>query len=242
MTDRWLVKLIRTAFDILFWILTRPSFYGRENIPPNGPFLLVTNHLSYVDAPLVFIGVRRPGMTALAADTYKNMPLFKWLIENVGGVWINRGSGDRGAIRAALEALKAGQILGMAPEGTRSKATHALQPGKSGAAFIASKTGVPVLPIGLTGAEFVLSDLKRLRRPAITFTAGPTFTVPPLDERENKSQALDEYTHEIMCRLAALLPEQYHGVYAGDPRIAEIQTANLKSQISNSNSNSNSTH
>jgi 1-acyl-sn-glycerol-3-phosphate acyltransferase len=69
----------------------------------------------------------------------------------------------------------------------------------------------------------VLRDLKRLRRPVVTFTAGPVFTLPPLEGRENKSKALDEYTREIMCRIAALLPEQYQGVYKGDPRLEEIK-------------------
>jgi 1-acyl-sn-glycerol-3-phosphate acyltransferase len=111
----------------------------------------------------------------------------------------------------------------MAPEGTRSRETHALQPGKSGAAFIAAKTGVLVLPVGLTGTENVFSEMKRLRRAKISFTAGPPFRLPSIDSRPDKSAALDEYTHEIMCRIAAVLPEQYHGVYAGDPRIEEIR-------------------
>ena len=223
MEDRWLVRLIRAVFDFLFWLLTRRSFHGLENIPARGPFLLVVNHLSYVDPPLIFIGLRRPGMVALVADAYRTNPLFRWLVESVGGVWISRGSGDRGAVKAALAVLKDGKILGMAPEGTRSKVTHALMQGKSGAAFIGSKAGVPILPIGLTGTESVLRDLKRLRRPAITFTAGPVFTLPPLDGQENKSKALDEYTREIMCRIAALLPEQYQGVYKGAPRLEEIK-------------------
>jgi 1-acyl-sn-glycerol-3-phosphate acyltransferase len=184
---------------------------------------MVTNHLSYVDAPLIFVGVRRTGMVALAADTYKKHPLFSWLVETVGGVWVNRGGGDRAAIRTTLAVLKDGKILGMAPEGTRSKVTHALMPGKSGAAFIGSRSGVPIVPLAVTGTENVLREVKRLRRARVTFTAGPVFTLPPLDDSPAKSQALDSYTHEIMCRIAALLPERYQGVYRGDPRIKEIQ-------------------
>ena len=232
MNEPFLVRLMRQVFSILFWALTRPVFRGREHIPPAGPFLVVTNHLSYVDPPLIFVALQRKGMVALAADTYKKNPFFRWIVETAGGVWINRGSGDRAALKAALEQLKNGKILGMAPEGTRSKTTHALQPAKSGAAFIASKSGVTVLPVGLTGTENVLSDLKRLRRPAISFTAGPTFTLPPLDKRADKGKAIDEYTHEVMCRIAALLPEQYQGVYRGDPRIEEIKE-NSKLQIPN---------
>ena len=223
MKEPFILKFFRFSFTLLYGLLTRPEYQGRENIPPSGPFLLVTNHLSYSDPPLIFLGLQRTGMVALAADTYKSNPVFRWVIENAGGVWINRGSGDRGAIKAALAELKKGKILGMAPEGTRSRVTHALQKGKSGAAFIASKSGVQILPIGLCGTGQVFSELKRFRRAKISFTAGPPFSLPPLDGREDKGKAIDEYTHEVMCRIAALLPDEYHGVYRGDPRIKEIQ-------------------
>lgn len=219
---RPLVQLILWTFDFLFFILARTRFDGRENLPERGPYLMVTNHLSYADAPLVAIGVRSPQMVALAADTYQKNPLFRWLVETVGGVWINRGSGDRGAIKAAVDTLKAGKILGIAPEGTRSKVTHALMKAKSGAAFIASKAGVPVVPIAVTGTQNIWRDLKRLRRAEVTFTIGPTFTLPPLDGND-KNKQLEEHTREMMCHIAALLPVDYRGAYLGDPRIEEIK-------------------
>jgi 1-acyl-sn-glycerol-3-phosphate acyltransferase len=214
---------IRYVFDFLFWLLTRAEFYGLENAPARGPFLVVTNHLSYVDPPLIFIALRRTDMVALAADIYKKNPLFRWIVETVGGVWVHREGGDRAALRAAIGVLKDGKILGMAPEGTRSKVTHALMRGKGGAAYIAGKTGVPILPVAVTGTETVLSEVKRLRRPRVTISMGPIFILPPLEGHEDKGQALDGYTHEIMCRIAALLPERYQGVYQGDPRIKVIQ-------------------
>lgn len=223
--ERWAVKLIRIAFTILYKLLTRTTFRGQENVPAAGPFLIATNHMSYADPPLIMLGIGRPGMVVLAADNYKSNPLFAWVIGEVGGVWIHRGAGDRGAVKAALETLRTGHILGMAPEGTRSRKTHALQPAKSGVAFIAAKSGVPIVPVGLAGTEKVFSEIKRFRRAEVTFTAGPAFTLPSLDASSNKSETLDGYTHEVMCRIAALLPERYHGVYAGDPRIAELQAA-----------------
>lgn len=215
-------RFLLDAFTVIFRLLTRSERRGAQHIPPGGPFLVVTNHLSYADPPFIFVCLALPRMTALVADKYKSNPLFAWVVNAVGGVWINRGVGDRGALRAAVDALKGGSVLGIAPEGTRSKVTHALMPGKTGAAYIASKAGVPILPVGLTGTDRVFSDLLRLRRPKITFTAGPTFTLPPL-AGEAKSKTLDDYTREIMCRIAALLPEEYQGVYKGDPRIVEIR-------------------
>ncbi len=221
MNDDFRKRLIRQTFDLAFWTLTRRKYYGLENVPARGPFLVVVNHLSLIDPPFVYTGLRLPDMVVLAADKYKTDPFMKWIVESVGGVWINRGSGDRGAVKAALEVLKQGKILGMAPEGTRSQ-SHALIPGKTGAAFIAAKAGAPILPIAMTGTEKVYAGFKRLRRTDITFNVGPAFTLPPLS-REAKGEMLEQYTLEIMCRLAALLPEEYQGVYKGDPRIAEIK-------------------
>ncbi|MBI3244123.1 MAG: 1-acyl-sn-glycerol-3-phosphate acyltransferase [Chloroflexi bacterium] len=216
-------RLIRGTFDLAFWTLTRRAYYGLENTPQHGPFLIVVNHLSIIDPPFVYTAFRLPDMVVLAADKYKTNLFMKWIVETIGGVWINRGSGDRGAMKAALDVLKQGKILGMAPEGTRSS-SHALIEGKTGAAFIAAKVGVQLLPVVMTGTEKVYAGFKRLRRTDITLRVGPAFTLPPLD-RESKTEALEAHTHEIMCRLAALLPEDYHGVYRGDPRIAEIRAA-----------------
>ncbi len=222
MKDNWAKKLIRGSFDLAFWTLTRRTYYGLENIPAGGPFLMVVNHLSFIDPPFVYTAFRLPNMVVLAADKYKSEPLMKWLVESIGVVWINRGSGDRGAVKAAIEALKQGKILGIAPEGTRSS-SHALIAGKTGAAFITTKAGVPLMPVVMTGTEKVSAGFKRFRRTEIALTIGPAFTLPPLDHA-SKTEALEAHTHEIMCRLAALLPEDYQGVYKGDPRIAEIKT------------------
>ena len=107
-------------------------------------------------------------------------------------------------------------------EGTRSK-TEALQEGKMGVAFLASKSGFPVLPVAVTGTEDrgVLENLKRLRRSRIMVTAGDLFyiQIPPGKGRE---QAMRSATDEIMCRIAVNLPEKYRGVYADHPRLKEL--------------------
>ena len=216
-----LKEFLRKVFDFVFWAVTDTKIVGQDHVPPTGPFLMVINHLSYTDPPLIFIGVRRHDMVVLVADKYKSNPFYKWLVDNVGGVWINRGSGDRAALKAAIDILKQGHTLGMAPEGTRSH-TGALIQGKTGAAFLAAKAGAPLMPIGLTGGETAFDDLRRFHRPKLTMTIGPLFTLPAPEGGAIKSETLEQYTHEIMCRIATLLPEKYHGVYAGDPRLKEI--------------------
>lgn len=218
-----LKEFLWRVFRLIYAVLSRLEVRGIENVPKDGAVLIVTNHLSYADPPLLFITFPRyKEMMPLAADTYKKNLLFGWLVNNVGGVWINRGVGDLAAVKTSLAVLKQNKILGMAPEGTRSKHTHALQQGKTGAAFLACKAGVNIVPVGIVGTEKVFSDLRRLRRPTITITYGPAFNLPPLDG-DNKSALLDHYTHELMCHIAALLPEEYQGVYKGEARIKEIR-------------------
>jgi len=140
----------------------------------------------------------------------------------VDAVWLNRFEADFSALREILARMKKGGLMVIAPEGTRSK-TEALQEGKMGAAFLASKTVFPVLPVALTGTEDrgVLENLKRFRRSKIRAVAGELFTVE-IPKGRGREQAMRDATDEIMCRLAAELPEKYRGVYADHPRLKEL--------------------
>jgi 1-acyl-sn-glycerol-3-phosphate acyltransferase len=115
--------------------------------------------------------------------------------------------------------LKAGGVLGLAPEGTRSH-TGQLQEGKTGAAYLADRAGVPIVPVALAGTENVWRNLKRLRRTPVACTIGQPFRLP--SDGRAKGEQLKHLTDEVMCRIAALLPPQYHGAYAGHPRLKEL--------------------
>lgn len=213
--------LLHTIFDLLFRLLTRRTAIGLENIPLTGPVLLVTNHLSILDPPLIFTQINRPDMVVFVADKYKKNPLFRWIIENIGGVWVDRGNVDRATLKASLEVLRRGGLLGMAPEGTRSR-TKRLHAGKTGAAYLASRAGAPILPVAVFGTEQVFRGLLRLRRVGVTFRAGKPFTLPPL-ARDERADQLEALTTEIMCRIAALLPPEYRGVYRDHERVRELE-------------------
>jgi len=132
---------------------------------------------------------------------------------SVGAIFIVRGEVDRRALRKAMEVLQQGKVLGIAPDGTRSK-TGALQRGRGGAAYIACLTGVPLVPVGVIGIEKALRELRRLRRPQVRVVIGHPFTLPSLPcQAGGKSEPLKEYTTQIMHRIAELLPEEYRGVY-----------------------------
>lgn len=211
-----LAKILRT----LIFGLTRPTFYGAENIPREGGVIVATNHLSRLDTLLLMLNPTRPDITALVADKYKRYPLFRWILETGGIIWLDRENADFGAVRTAVAVLNKGVALGIAPEGTRSKAATLLE-GKAGTALVALKAGVPIVPVAISGTERVFTRAFTLQFPKITITFGKPFRLPPLD-RDRRDEQMKEYTEEIMCQIAALLPEKYHGFYAGHPRLKEL--------------------
>lgn len=173
-----------------------------------------------MDAPLIFFLVDREDFTALAAKKHQKNPILRWLINGAGGIWLNRDEPDTHAIRVARDYLQKGGLLGIAPEGTRSR-TGALIQAKTGAAYMADKSGVPVVPIAITGTEGNLKRVVLLQRPRIKVVFGQPFMLPPIDRNEREA-GLQRNTDEIMCRIAALLPPQYHGAYAEHPRLKEL--------------------
>ena len=160
------------------------------------------------------------------AEKYKNHPIFGAIGRAVNGIWLNRFEADYSALRKILERMKDGGLLVIAPEGTRSR-TEALQEGKMGVAFLASKSGYPILPVAVTGTEDrgVVQNLKRLRRTKIVVTAGEMFNIE-IPNGKGREEAMRKATDEIMCRIGAMLPEKYRGVYAGYRRLKELTQTN----------------
>jgi len=128
-------------------------------------------------------------------------------------------------LKTALAYLKKGWLLGIAPEGTRSP-TIALAEGKEGIAFIASKSGVPVIPAAAIIPRGTFWEVLKLKRPKVQITFGKPFVLSPFDRKERDLQQ-KKGTEEIMCRIAALLPNKMHGFYADNPRIKEIIAQDL---------------
>lgn len=213
-------RLLRWGFNLLCALLTMREVRGLENLPPDGPYIMVINHLSYFDAPFAYGLLGGEKVTGWAAEKYQWHPIFGPILYMAGGIFIQRGQVDRAAIAAAVQWLVQGGIFAMAPEGTRSK-TGSLARGKTRAAFLANEASVPIVPIGLTGTERTLQAWRRLRRPLFTMYIGKPFTLPAFDPK-NRSSGLHQNTDEIMCRIAALIPAQYHGYYADHPRLQEL--------------------
>jgi 1-acyl-sn-glycerol-3-phosphate acyltransferase len=214
----WSSTALRFTLSRILDVLTRRRISGVENIPRNGPCLLVFNQLSLVDTPLLSVLVPRSDVTGLVARDYRSNPLYRFLIECGGGIWLRRGASDRAALTAALGALRAGWVVGISPEGRRSR-TGGLIPGKPGPAFLARRSGAPVVAVGFANTEALAAEWRQLRRPTIAIRIGEPFHLPPAAGTGRK-QRLQADTDFIMCRIAELLPPRYHGAYAAHPYLA----------------------
>lgn len=211
----------RRLINYLMRRLTRIEYKGVENIPLTGGVLLATNHMSRMDIPSLFVTPNRPDMTALVTTKYLKHPLIRWFIVTANGIWLDRDTADFGAFRKAVEALNEGKALGIAPEGTRSTTSMLLE-GKPGTAMLAIRASVPIVPVAITGTEDSVEKLLHFKRPHICVEYGPAIPAPVMD-RGDRSGQLDKLTTEIMCRIALMLPEKYHGYYANHPRLKELQ-------------------
>ncbi len=198
----------------LLHALTRLRVFGREHVPQSGPLIVASNHISHLDAPLLVALLPWP-MEFIAVVDLWQVPVTGWLIRLYGAIPLRRGEGDRAALRAALAVLDRGGVLGIAPEG-RIAPGAALERPQPGAAYLALRSGAPILPVGIAGAERVLENLKRGRRTAVTVRIGAPFLLRPTEgsRRERLARAGDE----IMAHIAALLPMAYRGVYANSKR------------------------
>ncbi|RPI58383.1 MAG: 1-acyl-sn-glycerol-3-phosphate acyltransferase, partial [Chloroflexi bacterium] len=200
----------RGVVAILLRILARLRIEGREEIPRQGPFILATNHLHWLDSPLVAVTFPYR-VYVFAADKWAKHWLLGPFFRSLGAIFVRRGEVDRQALRQAVEVLQGDGVLGMAPEGTRSK-TGGLQPARTGAAYLAYRAGVPILPVACTGQEKVFPALRHLRRATVRVSIGTPFYPPPVEGKATSAE-VQAFTDEIMYRLAAMLPPEYRGVY-----------------------------
>jgi len=213
-------NLFCCVFRVLFFLLTRVRVYGRKNIPTKGGYIAAANHLSIIEVPLAYCLLNRYDVTGLVAKNHQKNPFFRFIINNMDGIWLNREEIDTRALKAARDHLNGGGVLGVAPEGTRSD-TGALLQAKTGIAFLADQADAPILPVAVSGTWQITSEILTLRRPVIKVNIGEPFSLPKVDRKE-RDKDLRRNTDEIMCQLAALLPPENRGVYADHPRVLEL--------------------
>jgi len=208
----WFYYVARVIVRVLLKLLTHCQVKGRENIPSQGPLLIVANHLSLADVPLLNVSLGRR-VIFMAKKELFHFRLIGYFIGGLGAFPVHRGRLDRKALRQAYQVLADGLALVMFPEGTRSRSGR-LQPAFSGPALIAVRSGAPILPVGFIGTERIRGVTWLLRRPQITVNIGPPFYLPQVSSRLTKAE-LTELTNSIMGHIAELLPPEYRGDYRG---------------------------
>lgn len=200
---RYLAKLV-------IFILTKATVSGLENFPKHGPAIITINHLGDADAVLLAASLPVPidGMGKIELnEDWRAGPMLR----AYGVIWVHRGKADRKAIRAALEGLSQGRMIALAPEG-RQSVEGGLEEGTDGAAFLAMKSGAPIIPVAMTGTENenIYGHIRKWRRARVTLSVGKMFV---LKEQVDRQEMMREGTRQIMESLARLLPESYRGNY-----------------------------
>jgi len=208
----WFYHASMILSKILLLLLTRWQVKGRENVPSQGPVLVVANHLNLTDPPLLGASLSRK-VTFMAKEELFRSRFSSYLMRSFNAFPVHRGQLDKEALRQADRTLAGGLALAMFPEGSRSWNAQ-LKPAFSGSALIAMRSGVQILPIGITGTERIKGVAWLLHRPQIMVNIGHPFHLPPVSGKLTKVE-LAKLTNYIMERIAELLPLEYRGNYVG---------------------------
>ncbi|MEW5825502.1 MAG: lysophospholipid acyltransferase family protein [Candidatus Bipolaricaulota bacterium] len=205
-------RFVNAAERALVALLCRVDDADIRRVPLEGPLILVTNHVNFLEIPVVRSRLRPRRVVALAKAEAWEQPILGWLFDLWGAIPVRRGEADLRALRASLEALRRRDILVVAPEGTRSR-DGILRRGRPGVVTLGARSGAPLLPLAFFGGEQLGTHLRRLRRTPFSIRVGEPFCIAPHATRlprEERQVAADE----VMTRLAALLPPPYRGVYS----------------------------
>jgi 1-acyl-sn-glycerol-3-phosphate acyltransferase len=160
----------------------------------------------------------------MVASNYKHAPFIGWFLSKLGVIWIDRDGYDFKAFREASAYLKKGGIVGLAPEGRRSKDGQLLE-GKPGTVLLALRNKAQVIPAAVLGSADMMKRLLKLKKMQVKVIFGKPFDLPRPEEEQNGKDILELATTEIMCRIAALLPEERRGFYRDHQRLKVLLAA-----------------
>jgi 1-acyl-sn-glycerol-3-phosphate acyltransferase len=205
-------RIVVAGFKGLTRLLCRVDDAQLARVPDQGPLILVTNHVNILEVPLIYTHLHpRPVTGFVASYRWDNLWL-RPLLNVCNAIPLRRGEADIAAMREALQALKAGHILAIAPEGTRSEHGR-LQRGRPGAVLLALRSGAPLLPLVFYGGEYYQDNLRRLRRTDFHIVVGKPFYLNAGGARVTRP-VRQQMVDEVMYQISALLPPAYRGVYS----------------------------
>lgn len=233
--ESWFYNLINVVFRGLLNVLSQWEVSGAENIPKEGPLIVAVNHISFLDGLYLALAVPRHVHLIMKVEGL-DIPVLGGFIGLWGAFPVRRGVVDRKALAEALNLLEQGKVLGIFPEGTRSKGedSYQLKRAKAGVTVIALRSGAPILPVGMIGTQIPFSRRSpwlRLRRPKVQICIGEPFKLPDYEGSFDR-QTLFDATSEVMYRIADLLPPEYRGYYAErDRTLPEDEQGKARSKI-----------
>ena len=198
---------------------------GRWHLPRNGPYIIASNHFSYVDPAFFKYAVQKP-ISFLAASDREIENHFMWFVYLYGFIPINRKQLAPSTIKLSKEVFKNKDILGIFPEGGQSMDAKLKDP-KNGAVFLSSIGNVPIIPMAIYGGETAWEDIFNGIRPSVRINIGKSFGPFALGGlRSERQEQMEKNGYEMITRIAALLPERYHGVAEGRIEIQKYQKEN----------------
>jgi 1-acyl-sn-glycerol-3-phosphate acyltransferase len=218
---RWyaFARLAVATFSRIFW---RVTVTGRENVPTTGAFVLAPVHRSNVDTVLCGCVTKRR-LRYMAKDSLWKHRAAGWFFSSLGGFPVHRGAADREALRICEAAIAAGEPVVLFPEGTRRSGPRVTDL-YEGAAFVASRAGVPIVPVGIGGSEGAMPKGKKGLRPVkIAIVIGPPLVPPP---REAGGRGSRRQVRQLTERLAVELQSQFDQALAraGSGRVGDLPT------------------
>jgi 1-acyl-sn-glycerol-3-phosphate acyltransferase len=206
----WIYDLFKAIVLILFRLTISLQVTGNYQIPQCSQLIIAANHISWVDPLLIGASINRRVNFVAKEELFYNK-LFTQLLRRLGAIPVHRRKVSLEFLREADRILKQNEILAIFPEGTRSR-NGQLGAAFSGAAFVAMRSGAPILPVGISGTEKIRGITWLLHRPKVTVNIGQVFYIEQSSPKIT-TEDLDTATHLIMLKIAELLPAQYRGIY-----------------------------
>ena len=201
--DKIAYHTVRTIVTVFCRVWCRMTIDGRDNFPKDGPFILAPTHRSIIDTP-VSSGVYRKRMRFMGADKWWSNKHFGKLLTALGGFPVSRGTADREALKRCIAVIEGGEPLVLFPEGER-KSGPIVQPLFDGAAYVAMKTGVPIVPVGIGGSERVMPKGAKFIHPRKLYVmVGKPLTAQIADTAKEQRAAARQLTTELHAELQRL--------------------------------------
>jgi len=207
-TERAVNTIVKGAMSLI----CRVDAEQLKRIPAQGPLIVITNHINFLDVPILYTHTQPRPMRGFAKIETWDSPLFGPLFTLWNSIPVRRGEADMTAVRQGVSALKAGHILCIAPEGTRS-GNGQLQKGHAGMVTFALLSGAPFLPIAHYGGENYRRNLRKCKRTDFSTIVGEPFKLITSGKKVSRSDR-EQMTNEIMYQIANLLPPAYRGEYS----------------------------